>query len=142
MCKITSPRKREESYPNLIQSLEQFLFPVLSCVGDKGLFMYIRLKHLGLFLQLLKAPRQIIKVNVIRGGVASAQGGCWECVRNRWEFWKSVVVINLSRRSRTWRVTGINYLGKCLAGEHFKDNLSPTLLYFPTLLKSTANKTD
>lgn len=102
----------EEESPNLTESLEHFPFLVLSRVrDDKGLCvcMYVRLykpeiKQLGLLLQLLKPPRQIVKVDVIRGGGVSADGGCGECVRNRGEFWESVVVKYLRRRARTYRV--------------------------------------
>lgn len=41
LSKITSPWEGEENYSNLIGSLENFPFPVLSCVGDDtGLYVY------------------------------------------------------------------------------------------------------
>ena len=79
LCKITSPQKGEENYQNLTQRLKHFPFPDLSCVGDDtGLFICVvrpTVKHLGLLLQVLEPPRQIVKVDVIRVGGVSAEGG-------------------------------------------------------------------
>lgn len=58
---------------------------------------------LSLLFELLKAPRQIVKINVIGVCGVSTDGGRWECVRNRRELWESVVVEPLRCRARACR---------------------------------------
>lgn len=48
--------------------------------------------NLGLLFELLKAPRQIVKVDVIGVCGVSADRRRREGVRNRWELWESVAV--------------------------------------------------
>lgn len=102
LYKITSLPKGEEDSPNVTECLEHIPFLVLSCVSDsKGLLVCARLydlqrKQLGFLLQLLEPPRQIVKVDVIRGGGGvSANGRCGQCVRHRGEFWESAIVKRL-----------------------------------------------
>lgn len=65
------------------------------CLGGRG--------DLGLLFELLKAPRQIVKVNVIRVCGMSADRRGWECVRNRWELWESIAVKGPRCRARACR---------------------------------------
>lgn len=117
LYKITSLWKWEEDSPNVTESLEQFPFLVLSCVSDsRGLLVCPRLydpqrNQLGFLLQLLEPPRQVVKVDVIRGGGGvSTNGRCGECVGHRGEFWESAVVKRLGWRAGACRVKhGISF---------------------------------
>lgn len=62
---------------------------------------------LGLLFELLKAPRQIVKINVVGVCGVSADGGGWECVRNRRELWESVGVKPLRCRARACRTAEV-----------------------------------
>lgn len=61
------------------------------------------IRDLGLLFELLKAPRQIVKVDVIGVCGVSADGGGWECVRNGRQLWESVAVECPGCRGRACR---------------------------------------
>lgn len=63
----------------------------------------VGIHNLGLLFELLETPRQIVKVDVIGVCGVAADGGRWECVRNRWELWESVVVKPPRCRARACR---------------------------------------
>lgn len=60
---------------------------------------------LSLLLQFLEAPRQVVEVDVLGGGGASAEGGSRKCVGDRRKLGESGAIVGLGGGTRTWRGT-------------------------------------
>lgn len=96
---MVSFRDERENNPCLTESFKHFCHqqqPQPPCCLYKS---HVPIA-LGLLLQVLEPPRQVVKVDVVRRGGSSADGVCGECVGNGGEFRESVAVEHLGRLAR------------------------------------------